>query len=112
MNTYTDDYTAIKKVTASIYFLQMCSVLLAGLPLLVGVTLNFLHRHDVRGTWLESHFNWQIKTAWLTVLGLSIGGVTFGTPISIFVLVITLAYLVFRVTEGWSALNANKPVGE
>ena len=35
-----------------------------GLPSLIAVLLNYLKRSDVRGTWLESHFVWQIRTFW------------------------------------------------
>lgn len=112
MNNQTDPNAAIKKVTASIYLLQICSILLAGLPMLVGVALNFLHRNDVQGTWLESHFNWQIKTAWITIAGFSIGGMTFGSMVSLIAIIATVAYLLFRVTEGWSALRADRTIGE
>src|SRR5574343_839245 len=41
-----------------------------GLPSLCAVFLNYLKRGDVRGTWLESHFIWQIRTFWITFAGL------------------------------------------
>jgi uncharacterized membrane protein len=105
------EYAKYKKITATVYFLQLCSIFLAGFPLLMGVAINFFHRKDVHGTWLESHFDWQIKTAWITVIGFSIGGMTFGSPISIFALIVSLAYLVFRVFEGWNALDKNYDIG-
>ena len=39
-----------------------------GLPSLIAVFLNYLKRSDVNGTWLESHFRWQIRTFWFTLL--------------------------------------------
>jgi len=39
-----------------------------GLPSLIAVFLNYLKRGDVKGTWLESHFRWQIRTFWFTFL--------------------------------------------
>ena len=41
-----------------------------GLPSLCAVLLNYLKRGDVNGTWLESHFRWQIRTFWFTLLWL------------------------------------------
>jgi flagellar biogenesis protein FliO len=37
---------------------------------------------------------------------------TFGSVISLIAIVGTVAYLVFRVTEGWSALRADRAIGE
>lgn len=105
------EYAAYKKITASVYFLQLCSILLFGLPLLIAVGINFFYREDVKGTWLESHFDWQLKTAWVSAGGFSISGMTLGSPLSIFVVIISLAYLVFRVFEGWNALDANYDIG-
>ena len=45
-----------------------------GLPSLIAVFLNYLKRSDVNGTWLESHFRWQIRTFWFTLLWLVVYG--------------------------------------
>ncbi len=54
-----------------------------GLPSLVAVFLNYLKRGDVSGTWLESHFRWQIRTFWFTLLWLMIYGLLIITIIGI-----------------------------
>ena len=48
---------------------------LTGWPSIIAVILNYVKRSDVRGTWLESHFRWQIRTFWFGVLwvGLCVG---------------------------------------
>ncbi len=38
------------------------------LPSIVAVIMNYVKRSQVRGTWLESHFTWQIRTFWYAVL--------------------------------------------
>src|SRR5262245_55891940 len=38
------------------------------IPSIVAVILNYARRSEVRGTWLESHFTWQIRTFWYAVL--------------------------------------------
>lgn len=111
MNEITE-LRAYKKITATIYLLQVCSFLLAGIPLLVGVLVNFLHKNDVLNTWLESHFDWQIKTAWITLAGFAISGITFELGVGLYVLISTIIYLVFRIVVGWNALNDNKAIGE
>ena len=35
-----------------------------GLPSIIAVIINYLKREEVRGTFLESHFRWQIRTFW------------------------------------------------
>ena len=84
--------------------------MLAGLPLLIGVAINFFKRNEVQGTWLESHFNWQIKTTWITLAGFALSGITFGMGIGFFILIATVVWLVYRITIGWFALNDDKPI--
>src|SRR5574337_429959 len=40
----------------------------ASLPSILAVILNYARRGAVRGTWLESHFRWQIRTFWFALL--------------------------------------------
>jgi len=103
---------SLKKLTAIVYLCQILTFALAGLPLLIAVAINFLNRKDVQGTWLESHFNWQIKTVWLALAGFAISGLTFAMGIGFFVLIVTVLLLVYRIVIGWSALTADKPINE
>src|SRR3990170_5460 len=41
---------------------------LVGWPSIIAVILNYVKRNDARGTWLESHFRWQIRTFWFGLL--------------------------------------------
>ena len=40
-----------------------------GWPSIIAVIINYVKRSDARGTWLESHFDWQITTFWVAVRG-------------------------------------------
>jgi uncharacterized membrane protein len=84
---------------------------LTGWPSLLAVILNYWKRSDVRGTWLESHFRWQIRTfwfglLWVTLCALFVVG-TFGLGILIawFPLVIVGCWFIYRIARGWVALN-------
>ncbi len=101
---------SLKTLTGLIYLCQLLAFAFAGLPLLLGVALNFINRSKVQGTWLESHFNWQIKTVWVTLFLLAIAGLTFATPLGPIILLPTFLWLVYRIVLGWGALNTNKPV--
>ncbi len=108
----SDRLQPLKRLTTIVYLCQIFSFVLAGLPLLAGVIINFINRNDVEGTWLESHFNWQVQTVWMTLAGFALAGLTLETGIGFLILVPTVMLLVYRIVIGWNALNAGKPVNE
>ncbi len=61
-----------KNITQVIYGLYAAS-LIVGVTYLIAIILNYVKRDDVKGTYLESHFEWQIKTFWYSLLGGSSG---------------------------------------
>jgi uncharacterized membrane protein len=88
------------------------------LPSLVAVIMNYARRAEVRGTFLDSHFSWQIRTFWFTVvwlfviwcvsLPLMLVLVGFAT---LFVGKLALAvWIVYRVVRGWMALREGRPM--
>ena len=101
---------SLKTITSIVYLCQVLTFAFAGLPLLIAVIINLIKRSEVEGTWLESHFDWQVKTVWVTLAGFAIAGLTFPAGIGIFILLPTLVFLVYRIAVGWTALTANKPV--
>jgi uncharacterized membrane protein len=42
---------------------------LFGWPSIIAVIINYVKRSEARGTWLESHFDWQIRTFWFALGG-------------------------------------------
>ena len=84
---------------------------LTGWPSLIAVVLNYAKRSDVRGTWLESHFRWQIRTFWYGLLWVSLClffvFVTFGIGIIVawLPLVIVSLWFIYRIARGWLALR-------
>jgi len=108
----TDSLETLKNLTVTVYICQILTFALAGFPLLVGVAINFYKRNAVQGTWLESHFNWQIKTVWMTLAGFALAGLffTMGLEIGLFILLPTLILLVYRIVIGWTTLAANQPI--
>ncbi|MDO8842903.1 MAG: hypothetical protein Q7U98_16985 [Methylicorpusculum sp.] len=114
MNTPSNDeqIKSLKKLTAIVYLCQVLTFGFAGIPLIVGVIINFVKREQVRGTWLESHFEWQITTAWMTLAGLTLSALTFQVGIGFFILIPTILLYLYRIAIGWYALHADKPVKE
>jgi len=85
-----------------------------GVPSIVAVILNYLKRAEARGSFLESHFRWQIRTFWFTLLWCAVGGLLFATLVGVIVAVpLFLAvgvWVIYRVVRGWLALKDGKPV--
>ena len=86
-----------------------------GLPSLVAVFINYLKRSDVNGTWLESHFRWQIRTFWFTFLWLIVYGLLIitiiGIPIAWIMIALLGLWVGYRVVRGWVALGDGRTVG-
>lgn len=107
-----DALQTLKRLTATVYLCQVLSFTFLGLPLLVGVAINFYKRKDAEGTWLESHFESQIKTAWIALAGFAISGLTFEMGVGFITLAITLLWMIYRIAVGWYALTDGKPLND
>jgi uncharacterized membrane protein len=85
-----------------------------GLPSIVAVIINYVKRREAGGTFLESHFRWQIRTFWFTALWCLIGGVVFvtivGIPIALAVWGAAGLWAIYRIVRGWLALRDRRPV--
>lgn len=92
------------------YILYLVSFVV-GFTFIVAIIMNYLKRGDVKGTWLESHNDWQIRTFWWSLLGYIVGGLLTLVLIGFVVLFVVFIWHVYRLIKGLMALNENKPVG-
>ena len=103
---------AFSAVTGMLTPAMIVTAFLTGWPSIIAVILNYVKRSEVRGTWLDSHFSWQIRTFWYALLWLAIGGVLFLTVVGIpFAVVLWLAtgiWVLYRIIRGWLALTSTK----
>lgn len=80
----------------------------ASLPSIAAVVLNYWNQSAVRGTWLESHFRWQIRTFWFAVLWIAIAGLMvvtlIGIPVAIAAILAVGLWVLYRVVRGWWTL--------
>ena len=89
---------------------------LTGWPSIIAVILNYVKRGDVRGTWLESHFRWQIRTFWYGLLWVSLclGFVVITLGIGLLVawlpMLLVGFWFIYRIVRGWMALNDGRPM--
>lgn len=91
---------------------------LLGLPSILAVVMNYARQPEVEGTWLASHFRWQIRTFWYSVLWMLVAAVVslplvlvLGLGIVTFLLAVAVVgcWVVYRVLRGWLALRAGRP---
>lgn len=87
---------------------------LASLPSIAAVLINYFKRAEVRGTWLDSHFGWQIRTFWYALLwslvGLALIISVVGVLVGLVVLLVTSLWVAYRVARGWWILGQQRPM--
>jgi uncharacterized membrane protein len=90
-----------------------------GIPSIVAVVMNYVRRDEARGSWLESHFSWQLRTFWFAALAFVLIGM-FSLPL---VLLLGLGiftwmlgafvvgiWILYRMARGWLRLKDGRPV--
>lgn len=116
------------------YFLYVISYFTAGLLWIVPIVMNYMKRHDAEGSWLATHFDWQIKTFWYSIVwfclgiiiivfalggvGVSVladsGNIAIGSvllaAVGLLIMTFTFIWHLYRVIRGWIALTDNRPV--
>lgn len=89
---------------------------LTGWPSLIAVILNYVKRSEARGTWLESHFRWQIRTFWYGLLWVVVCGTFVVATLGIGLLIAWLPlgvvglWFIYRIARGWLQLKDRQPM--
>ncbi|MEZ2721502.1 DUF4870 family protein [Paenalcaligenes hominis] len=97
----------LKQLTMIIYILYLLSVFM-GVTALAAIIINYLKRDEVVGTYLETHFRWQMRTFWFGLLWAVLGVLSISFIIGIFILIANSIWLLYRMLRGLLALNDNK----
>ena len=90
-----------------------------GWPSIIAVIINYVKRGEARGTWLESHFDWQISTFWsafvmaclIGLMGLLLAIVIVGIAIWIVGFFVLGVWAIYRIATGWLRLRDGRPIG-
>ncbi len=104
-----DKLASLKTLTTVIYALYALS-LLSGVTAIVAIVLNYIKKEDVQGTWLESHFTWQIRTFWWSLLWVVVGWIAWIILAGWLVWGVASIWFIYRIAKGWLNLNDNKPM--
>ncbi|MFL6573863.1 MAG: DUF4870 family protein [Burkholderiales bacterium] len=100
---------SLRQLAGLVYGLQAASMLV-GVTLFAGVIINYLRREQAAGTWLESHFTWQIRTFWWSLAWCVLGIVTAVVLVGVFILIGSGVWFVYRIVRGWIELNEGRPM--
>jgi uncharacterized membrane protein len=99
---------SLKTITLVVYGLQAASIFIPGVPAVIAIIINYVKKDDVQGTWLESHFRWQIRTFWFGLLWLALGAITYLLVVGYFILLAAVIWLIYRIIKGWLYLLDGK----
>lgn len=116
------------------YFLYVISYFTAGLLWIVPIVMNYAKRRDADGSWIATHFDWQIKTFWYSIVwfflgiiiitfalggfGVSVladsGNIAIGSVLlagfGLLIMTFTFIWHLYRIVRGWIALTDGRPV--
>lgn len=92
-----------------VYALYAAAVVFA-IPGMFGVFLAHLKRGDVRGSHLESHVTWQIRTFWIWLILWLAGWMTMIVLVGWLLLAAAYLWLLYRIIKGWMLLADGKPI--
>jgi len=101
---------ANKSITHIIYALYAASLLSGSVTGIIAIVVNYVKREDVAGTIYATHFRWQIRTFWFSLLWFVIGGSTVWIIIGFPILAVAGIWYIYRIVKGWLYLAESKPM--
>lgn len=104
------DIEKLKQYNLITYILYILGFFVGVTPI-IAVIMNYWKRDEMRGTWLESHTTWQIRTFWVSLIGYLIGGLLTAVLVGFAILFFVFVWNVYRLAKGLIALNNGQPVG-
>ena len=109
MNDSRAEMQPLVNMTTLVYGLQALSFFL-GITCIAAVIINYVKRPEVSGTWLASHFRWQIRTFWFGLLWMAVGALTLILAVGYLVITANGIWIIYRIVKGWLYLHDGKPL--
>ena len=104
------DIEGLKTIALVVYVLQALSFFW-GITAVVGVIIDYVKLDDARGTWVENHLRWQIRTFWWALFWSVIGfALIWVFGLGFLVLAVVYFWTIYRVVKGWLKLTERKQV--
>ncbi len=125
-NPYGSNSTSEKDVSSSMTVTHIMYALHALAPFtmwtlaIIAMIIGLVKRDDVRGTWLDSHYEYMSRTFWWGILWAVLAWATFwilglltlgiGMAVLWILPLIVLVWYLYRVIKGWLRLNEKRAV--
>ena len=105
---------AFSALTGVLTAAVIVTAFLTGWPSIIAVIINYVKRPDIRGTYLETHFSWQIRTFWYALLWVVIMFIlvitVIGIPLAWLIGLVVGLWVLYRIIRGWLALLDARPM--
>jgi uncharacterized membrane protein len=97
-----------RSITQVIYAMYALSLLSGSITGIIAIIFNYVKRDDVVGTIYESHFTWQIRTFWYSLLWGALGWLTVWIIVGFLVWAVAGVWFIYRIAKGWLRLTEGK----
>ncbi|UIF85918.1 membrane protein [Cupriavidus sp. UYPR2.512] len=109
-----EQLSSLRKLLHILYALYAIFWLTGGITALIAIVIGYVKRDDARGSLYASHFAWQIRSFWWSVVWGVLGGVLFATvvlmPLAFAAWGVLSLWMLYRIVKGWLYLNDSKPM--
>jgi uncharacterized membrane protein len=93
-----------------VYALYLIGLFTGGLASIVGVIIAYVQRGKVEGTYLATHYRYQIRTFWIGLLYSAIAFVLTFIGIGIVLAIAVLVWIAIRAILGMNRLAKHQPL--
>ena len=95
--------------TAKVIYILLIVGTIVGFTGIIGLIMAYVMKGD-SASWLQTHYRFQIRTYWISVLYVFIGIILLPITLGYFILLFTFVWLIVRCTKGLKQLEENQPV--
>jgi|GEM_PF-86346 len=81
-----------------------------GISWVVGAVIAHSKRDETDEHWLNSHFQWQIRTFWIGLAGVALSVPLMLVWVGFLLILVPTFWAVYRVVRGWLLLAEGKPI--
>lgn len=101
--------TTDKNLVRLVYALQGLTFIF-GFTGIVGVVINYLKSDSAKGTWLESHHKWQIRTFWWSLVWAVVAFLGNIFLMGWIIAGLGAIWYIYRFVKGWVRLGDELPM--